>query len=158
MSKIRGEAVLVSLHPSASPVWHNSCQKAVPFMAPDAIHHLDSCFPLKAGLVSRNWELWLLLILEMSKILCFCPWSLHFTQANKHGDLMGLKTTQSTPHTTYILYKTELSAPYLLSWEALIPLGSFWGLLGIFSGTGEFSLYFNESFISSLVFNEMQEL
>lgn len=84
-------------------------------MAPDAIYHLDSCFPLKAVPVSRNWELWLLLILEMSKILCFCPWSLRFTQANKHRDLMGLKTTWSTPHTTCVLYKTELSVPYLLS-------------------------------------------
>lgn len=42
--------------------------------------------------------------------------------------------------------------------EALTPPGSFWELLGIISGAGEFSLYFDESFIFSLIFNEMQEL
>lgn len=94
-------------------------------MATDAIYHLDSRFPLKAVPVSRNWELWLHLISELSKILCFHPWLLHFTQANKHGDLMGLKTTWSTLHITCVQYKTELSVQYLLSWEALIPLGSF---------------------------------
>lgn len=42
--------------------------------------------------------------------------------------------------------------------KVLTPLGSFWEFLGILSGVGEFSLYFDESSISSLIFNEMQEL
>lgn len=40
----------------------------------------------------------------------------------------------------------------------LTHLGSFWELLGILLVEAEFSLHFDESFISSLIFNEMQEL
>lgn len=77
---------------------------------------------------------------------------LHFTQANKHTDSMGLKITRSILHIICAPYRSELNVQYSpSSWVFL-------ELLGIFTGTWEFSLYFNESFISSPVFNKMQEL